>query len=171
MGWALEPALSQARCLCYKSRFPGGGGFFIEPQRTLQDAEEGKEESDRFERANTYKNIVIKPRSSHIFITIRLKTRQYQDRESMRRLLLEPEEYCRRWVPVHQGKHPGERGYRAACVRELAKVAGIKESTIDINWGANFEKRPNYMPRLLRMADVINQLKQVLPLPPEFPFE
>ncbi len=84
---------------------------------------------------------------------------------------MEPEEYCWRWVPVYQGKHPGERGYRAACVRELAKVAGIKESTIDINWGANFEKRPNYMPRLLRMADVINQLKQVLPLPPEFPFE
>lgn len=97
--------------------------------------------------------------------------RQYREADGVRSLSLEPEEYCAKWVPVYQGKKPGERGYRAACIRELAKISGVKESTIDINWGANFEKRPQYLPRMLKLADIINQLKQILPLPVDWPLE
>ena len=88
-----------------------------------------------------------------------------------RRLPLEPQEYCRKWVPIYQGKKPGERGYRAACVRELAKVSGVKESTIDINWGSDFSERPGYLPRMLTLADVINSVKQIFPLPQDWPFD
>ena len=96
---------------------------------------------------------------------------QHQKVERIRGLSLEPEEYCKRWVPIYQGKQPGERGYRAACIRELAKVSGIKASTIDINWGANFENRPHYLPRMLKLAHIINQIKQIFPLPPDWPLE
>ncbi len=84
---------------------------------------------------------------------------------------MEPQEYCRKWVPIYQGKKPGERGYRAACVRELAKISGVKESTIDINWGSDFAQRPGYLPRMLTLADVINSVKQIFPLPQDWPFD
>jgi hypothetical protein len=85
------------------------------------------------------------------------------------RLPLEPLEYCFKWVPIYQDKNPGERGYRAACVRELAKISGVKESTIDINWGADFSERPSYLSKMLALADIINSMKQIFPLPLDSP--
>ncbi len=70
---------------------------------------------------------------------------------------LEPLEYCRRWVKVP----PDEWGYRKACIAALAQATGLSERTIN-NWGASFEKRPKYVLHMLRMANKLNQVKQIV---------
>lgn len=70
---------------------------------------------------------------------------------------LEPLEYCRRWVKVP----PDEWGYRKACIAALAQATGLSERTIN-NWGASFEKRPKYVLHMLKMANKLNQVKQIV---------
>ena len=62
---------------------------------------------------------------------------------------------------------PEERGYRKACITALAEATGLSPRTIG-NWGSNFEKRPNYAAHILRMADMLNEIKNIV-LPPDFP--
>lgn len=71
--------------------------------------------------------------------------------------LMEPMEYCRRWV---QHIQPGERGYRAECIRALEKATfgTYKFDTINRNWGPSFDKRPEVVLELLRVADLLNTL-------------
>jgi hypothetical protein len=69
---------------------------------------------------------------------------------------LEPSEYCRRWV-----EYPNEWGYRKACICALAKATGLSERTVN-NWGATFERRPNYVLHVLKLADQLNQIKKIL---------
>lgn len=76
---------------------------------------------------------------------------------------LEPMEYCKKWVDMS----PNDRGYRKACIAALAEATGLSPRTIG-NWGSNFEKRPNYAAHILRMADMLNQIKKIV-LPPDFP--
>lgn len=76
---------------------------------------------------------------------------------------LEPIEYCSKWVEMS----PDERGYRKACIAALAEATGLSPRTIG-NWGSNFEKRPNYAAHILRMADMLNEIKKIV-LPPDFP--
>ena len=76
---------------------------------------------------------------------------------------MEPLEYCRKWVEMS----PEERGYRKACITALAEATGLSPRTIG-NWGSNFEKRPNYEAHILRMADMLNEIKNIV-LPPDFP--
>ncbi|WP_066425705.1 hypothetical protein [Anabaena sp. 4-3] len=78
-------------------------------------------------------------------------------------LPLEPLEYCQRWVEMP----PDERGYRKACIAALAEATGLSERTIG-NWGQNFERRPNYVVHILRMADMLNQIRKIV-LPPDYP--
>lgn len=78
-------------------------------------------------------------------------------------LPLEPLEYCQRWVEMS----PDERGYRKACIVALAEATGLSERTIG-NWGQNFERRPNYVAHILRMADMLNQIRKIV-LPPDCP--
>lgn len=70
---------------------------------------------------------------------------------------MEPKEYCRRWVTRIQ---PDERGYRAECIRALEKATfGVyKFNTIDRNWGAEFERRPESALELLRVANMLNEI-------------
>ncbi|AUT01658.1 hypothetical protein CLI64_15385 [Nostoc sp. CENA543] len=76
---------------------------------------------------------------------------------------LEPLEYCQRWLEMS----PDERGYRKACIAALAEATGLSERTIG-NWGQNFERRPNYVVHILRMADMLNQIRKIV-LPPDYP--
>lgn len=71
--------------------------------------------------------------------------------------LMEPSEYCRRWVTHIQ---PGERGYRAECIRALERATfGVyKFDTIDRNWGSDFERRPESALELLRVANMLNEI-------------
>ncbi len=64
---------------------------------------------------------------------------------------------------------PDEWGYRKACIAALAEATGLSEKTIG-NWGVRFDKRPNYVTHILRMADKLNQIKKIV-LPPDFPQE
>jgi hypothetical protein len=100
----------------------------------------------------------------------RIRRKQYQRIDALSRIPLEPSDYCAKWVPAFHGKNPGERGYRAACLRELARVSGFQESTIN-NWGTHFEKRPDHFLYLLRWVDIVNQVRQAVLLPPDIPQE
>ncbi|MEM9925931.1 MAG: hypothetical protein AAF915_19630 [Cyanobacteria bacterium P01_D01_bin.50] len=83
--------------------------------------------------------------------------------DALNELPLEPLEYCRKWVEMS----PDERGYRKACIAALAEATGLSPRTTG-NWGSNFEKRPNYAAHILRMADMLNEIKNIV-LPPDFP--
>jgi hypothetical protein len=96
--------------------------------------------------------------------------KQYERIEALRKKPMEPREYCRRWVPKFYRISPDERGYRKACIKELAKVTTLEEGTIN-NWGSQFEGRPDYVLVMLRMADMINQIREIISLPPDFPKE
>ncbi len=89
-----------------------------------------------------------------------------QDRiDVLRKLPLEPSEYCKRWVEVP----PDERGYRKACVAALAQATGLSPRTIN-DWGPNFERRPDLILHVLTMADMLNQIRKIV-LPPNYPQE
>lgn len=79
------------------------------------------------------------------------------------RLPLEPLEYCQRWVEIPSD----ERGYRKACVTALAEATGLSPRTIN-DWGPNFERRPDHVLHVLRMADMLNQIRKIV-LPPDYP--
>ncbi|MBD2487610.1 hypothetical protein [Aulosira sp. FACHB-615] len=88
----------------------------------------------------------------------------------LRQLPLEPTEYCRRWV----NQEPG-RNYRKACINAIAQVTGTSPKTVK-DWGTDFRRRPKYITRILRQADLINQFRQlvaqgIVTLPPDFPQE
>ncbi|KYC40725.1 hypothetical protein WA1_24100 [Scytonema hofmannii PCC 7110] len=90
------------------------------------------------------------------------QTTQYRI-DALGKLPLEPLEYCRKWIDMS----PDERGYRKACIAALAEATGLSPRTIG-NWGQNFERRPDYVAHILRMADMLNQIRQIV-LPPDFP--
>jgi hypothetical protein len=83
---------------------------------------------------------------------------------------LEPSEYCRRWVG-----RDSSRGYRKTCVNAIAVATGLSPNTVK-DWGSDFSRRPQYIPLLLRRADVLNQVVQLvlsrdINLPSDFPQE
>ncbi|WP_449416068.1 hypothetical protein [Phormidium nigroviride] len=98
------------------------------------------------------------------------QAQRYQRIETIRRKPLEPQDYCAKWIPKYYGKQPGEWGYRAACVREIQRVTELDDRTIE-NWGRDFAKCPKYVHVMLRMADIINQMRDLAGLPPNFPLE
>jgi len=73
--------------------------------------------------------------------------------DQLRDLPMEPADYCNRWVTVEPGK-----GYLKVCINILAEATGLSPGTIK-NWGPNFHRRPQYVLRLLRQADLLNQIK------------
>lgn len=86
----------------------------------------------------------------------RLTTEKQRQIAQLAETPLEPLEFCQRWVKCPA---PGERGYQAACVRELARACGISKLTVK-GWGQNFQKRPSQIPNMLRVVDM---LRQILP--------
>lgn len=88
--------------------------------------------------------------------------------EALRKLPLEPSEYCRRWV-----SQDDNRGYRKVCINVIAAATGLSPSTVK-DWGPDFIRCPRYVPYLLRQADLLNQFKQLvlnkqISLPSDFP--
>ncbi|MBD3885501.1 hypothetical protein IFO70_27665 [Phormidium tenue FACHB-886] len=73
--------------------------------------------------------------------------------DQLRHLPMEPAEYCQRWVTAQPGK-----GYLKVCINALAEATGLSPGTIK-NWGSDFHRRPQYVLRLLRQADLLNQIK------------
>jgi hypothetical protein len=80
----------------------------------------------------------------------------------IRKLPLEPLEYCNRWV---KGVEPHDRGYRKACIHALSEATGLSETTIK-GWGKDFADRPDYVLHTIRQADIINQVRQIVGIPP-----
>ncbi|NEO28069.1 MAG: hypothetical protein F6K03_14600 [Kamptonema sp. SIO4C4] len=88
--------------------------------------------------------------------------------DRVRHLPLEPSEYCDRWVI----RDPA-RNYRKMCIHAIAEVTGLSPHTIK-DWGKNFHRRPKYVTRLLRYADILNQFQQqvkdgTIRIPDDFP--
>jgi hypothetical protein len=85
----------------------------------------------------------------------------------IQKLPLKPDEYCRRWIPKIKGIEPTDWGYRKVCVKELAKLTSLSESTVN-SWGPNFEKAPSYVESVCRLADVLNQIREKATLSDDF---
>lgn len=68
---------------------------------------------------------------------------------------LEPADFCEKWVklPLHQ------RDYRRACEEAIADALGFISFGEVSMWGKNWKKRPDYVPYLLRLADIIKEAK------------
>lgn len=71
---------------------------------------------------------------------------------------MEPWDYCLVWVKHIQ---PDQHGYRAECVRELAKhtFGQYKFDTINKRWGAKFEKRPDGVLQLLQASHALRTMQ------------
>ena len=67
-----------------------------------------------------------------------------------------PQEYCSQWVPKFHDIQPGERGYRQLCIKELTRITGYSEGSIQ-NWGADFKNAPDVVHRLCAMASILNR--------------
>ncbi|MDJ0577719.1 MAG: hypothetical protein QNJ65_21490 [Xenococcaceae cyanobacterium MO_234.B1] len=72
-------------------------------------------------------------------------------------MILEPLEYCRKWVDMS----PEARGYRKVCINALSKATGLSERTIG-NWGKDFSKRPDYVIHTLDMANKLKQIREIV---------
>ena len=75
--------------------------------------------------------------------------------DQLRKLPLEPAEYCQRWVKLVPGK-----SYWKLCINALSEVTSLSPGTIR-NWGRNFERRPQHVPYVLRQADLLNQIREL----------
>ncbi|MBE9182979.1 hypothetical protein IQ268_31065 [Oculatella sp. LEGE 06141] len=73
--------------------------------------------------------------------------------DQLRYLPMEPTDYCERWMTAEPGK-----GYLKVCINVLSETTGLSAGTIK-NWGTDFHRRPQYVLRLLRQADLLNQIK------------
>ena len=80
-----------------------------------------------------------------------------------RQLPLEPSEYCKSWVELS----PDDWGYRKACISALAEATGLSKRTVN-NWGPSFERRPNYVLHILKLANKLNQIKEIIIDPDSF---
>lgn len=67
-------------------------------------------------------------------------------------------QYCEKWVPFLSHHAPGQRGFRAKCVRHLSEVLGCPEATIDRNWGSQFENAPPLILAQVRTWDALLSL-------------
>ncbi|BDA71513.1 hypothetical protein CAL7716_056790 [Calothrix sp. PCC 7716] len=74
---------------------------------------------------------------------------------------MEPTEYCELYITSLQ---KGQRGYRAACVRLLVHgtLGFYSKQTIDKNWGAEFENRPDAALKVLEIAHTMNTIHMAL---------
>lgn len=89
---------------------------------------------------------------------------QYYRFERLKRKPLEPLDFCNRWIPKLYNVQPDERGYKAACIRELEKITGTQYTTIERNWGADFSNRPEWVPRILKREHLLNLIQQAMNL-------
>jgi len=69
---------------------------------------------------------------------------------------LDIETFCELWIPKLYGLQPDERGYKKACISELAKIVGdISPSNIQKNWkwGKGEKEYPKWVDRMLELTD------------------
>lgn len=67
---------------------------------------------------------------------------------------MSPSDFCAKWIPILYGIMPDERGYKAACIKELTAVTGLTESTIKNSWGANMANYPKSVENTLYWANI-----------------
>ncbi|BAZ39440.1 hypothetical protein NIES4101_53930 [Calothrix sp. NIES-4101] len=79
-------------------------------------------------------------------------------------------EFCEKWIPKIYGVQPGERGYRTACVSELAQIVGTLASfqSIYTNWNIKDDENgyPKYVKQMLDFADKEHTIAETLGLLP-----
>jgi hypothetical protein len=68
---------------------------------------------------------------------------------------MDPLEFCSIYI---ESLRPGDRGYRAACIKLLSAVTGVKPRTIG-DWGARFEQMQPYAKRILGLYHLGRELE------------
>ncbi|HEY9644694.1 MAG TPA: hypothetical protein V6C57_29630 [Coleofasciculaceae cyanobacterium] len=72
---------------------------------------------------------------------------------------LEPVEFCEKWVKTPL--HSQARDYKKACERAIADALGFMSPGDVSMWGKDWQKRPDYVPQLLRLADIVKSAKEL----------
>ena len=67
---------------------------------------------------------------------------------------MSPSDFCQKWIPILYKIMPDERGYKAACIKELVSVTGLTESTIKNSWGADMANYPKSVENTLYWANI-----------------
>ena len=83
--------------------------------------------------------------------------------DELRKLPLEPFEFCQKWVK----KKYGERGWYTASCRALAEATGFSVRSVQ-GWGKKFEDYPPLVAHILRKEDLLNEVRKALDPPPEY---
>jgi hypothetical protein len=65
-------------------------------------------------------------------------------------------DFCKTWIPKLYNVHPGEYGYKKACVTELVRLfkGAVKPATVSRTWkwGEDENEYPDYVDPLLDLA-------------------
>ncbi len=78
-----------------------------------------------------------------------------------------PSDYCSKWVPILYNLNPGDRGYRAACNREISKVTGVSSNTVS-QWGKDLENYHPLIEIILAYRDKLNNIQMAIGILPDF---
>lgn len=90
-----------------------------------------------------------------------------------------PSEFCAKWMRFYEGNtcpEPGDRGYKSAYLRTIARGAGIAFQTVN-NWSSKGDatgietldkKCPKYVQVALTKQDLLNELKVLIDNHPVF---
>ena len=83
-----------------------------------------------------------------------LSPRQYiQARLAQMFQPISPADFCEEWVPKRTGLHPGEYGYRRACINLLNELTRFATPTCD-GWLSG-KKPPEIVPLYLRAVHIL----------------
>lgn len=84
---------------------------------------------------------------------------------SFKSFVMSPSEFCEKWIPVLYNLSPSDRGYKAACIRELMQITGLAEVTIKM-WGADMGDYPNSVASTLKLANQLYAVKHAIGIRP-----
>ncbi len=79
--------------------------------------------------------------------------------------IMKASQFCEKWIPILYGLYPTDRGYKAACIRELAQLTKLTERTIK-SWGDNLDNHPETVDQTLYWANIGYGVKHVLGFKP-----
>ena len=74
-------------------------------------------------------------------------------------------EFCQKWIPILYNLQPTDRGYKAACIRELAQITSLTERAIK-GWGDDLGSHPDSVKRTLYWANMGYAFKYAIGIRP-----
>lgn len=84
---------------------------------------------------------------------------------SFKTFCMSPSQFCEKWIPILYNISPDQRGYKAACIRELQAVTGLTERTVK-SWGADMADYPDSVGNTLKFANMAYGIKHAIGIRP-----